>query len=299
MKGFTISCIAFLVFAARPIAAEIPLRSDNLGYSAIFQSIYRALVRSLPGQVLERLKGASLFTPQSDGGGDGGDGGGGDGGGDGGDGTGGDGSAGDGGADGGADSGDGDGPGDDTGSVGDPGDTADNDSPAQSDPTTDPANENATLSPTAPSVTVDVAQNAPNFGPGATGGAGSEGIPRNILQGGSRQPLVGPIPGGAGLTVGINAVIVSGAPSPWEAIGKVTGVRNVSVTGGIIALGETALAKPSLGVMVGVGTSPPSWLTFKPDFRYLNGSVFPPIVPNVIDIRTISYTEEATESPQK
>ncbi len=44
--------------------------------------------------------------------------------------------------------------------------------------------------------------------------------------------------------VGINAVIVSGARTPWEAIGKGPGVRNVTVTGGIIALGETALAKP-------------------------------------------------------
>ena len=93
-------------------------------------------------------------------------------------------------------------------------------------------------------------------------------------------------------------MIVSGAPTPWESIGKVAGVRNVFVTGGIIALGETALAKPFSGVMVGSADDPPAWLKFKPDLRYLNGSVFPPIAPNVIDIRTISYTEEAIENPR-
>ena len=90
--------------------------------------------------------------------------------------------------------------------------------------------------------------------------------------------------------MGINAVIVSGARTPWEAIGRSPGVRNVIVTGGIIALGETALPKPSPSVAVGTAENPPAWLKFKPDSRYLNGSVFPPVVPNVIDIRTISNT---------
>ena len=41
--------------------------------------------------------------------------------------------------------------------------------------------------------------------------------------------------------VGINAVIVSGTQSPWDAIGKVPGVGTVTVTGGIIALGKTPI----------------------------------------------------------
>jgi Domain of unknown function (DUF4189) len=82
--------------------------------------------------------------------------------------------------------------------------------------------------------------------------------------------------------------MVSGASTPWEAIGKSAGVRNVIINGGIIALGENLLANGTVGPV----NSPPSWLKFKPDLRYLNGSMFPPVVPNVIDIRTISFSEE-------
>ncbi len=53
---------------------------------------------------------------------------------------------------------------------------------------------------------------------------------------------------GARIDVGINAVIVVGLRCRGKRIGKGPGVRNVAVTGGIIALGETALAKPSPGV---------------------------------------------------
>jgi hypothetical protein len=97
--------------------------------------------------------------------------------------------------------------------------------------------------------------------------------------------------------VGINAVIVSGAPTPWEAIGKVPGVRNVVVTGGIIALGEVSLTKPSQSITVGSPDTAPAWLRFQPDLRLLNGTVFPPVVPNTIDIRIISNTEQAVENP--
>jgi len=41
--------------------------------------------------------------------------------------------------------------------------------------------------------------------------------------------------------VHINAVIVSAAQSPWDAITKAPGVRHVIVTGGIIALGSELL----------------------------------------------------------
>jgi len=111
----------------------------------------------------------------------------------------------------------------------------------------------------------------------------------------SALPSEAAVPGGPDVDVPINAVIVSGARTPWEAIGKAPGVRNVVVTGGIIALGENPLAKPPAGVTVGSAKNPPAWLKFKPDLRLLNGSVFPPVVPNVIDIRIISFTEQVIE----
>ena len=83
--------------------------------------------------------------------------------------------------------------------------------------------------------------------------------------------------------VRINAVIVSAAQSPWDAITKAPGVRNVIVTGGIIALGK----EPIEGEIPNGGPQPP-WLRLIPDLRLLNGSIIPPVVPNVIDIRTMS-----------
>jgi hypothetical protein len=97
--------------------------------------------------------------------------------------------------------------------------------------------------------------------------------------------------------VSINAVIVSGAPTPWEAIGKSLGVRNVAITGALIALGDRKLPGPPPGIVTGAADDPPSWLKFNPNLRYLNGEIFPPIVPNVIDIRIVYYTEEAIENP--
>lgn len=81
----------------------------------------------------------------------------------------------------------------------------------------------------------------------------------------------------------INAVIVSAAQSPWDAIAKAPGVRNVIVAGGIIALGK----EPIDGEIPNGGPQPP-WLRLIPDLRLLNGSMIPPVVPNVIDIRTMS-----------
>jgi hypothetical protein len=94
-------------------------------------------------------------------------------------------------------------------------------------------------------------------------------------------------------------VIVSGAPTPWEAVGKVSGVGNVIVTGGIVALGDKPLAKSPSGILVGAPNNPPVWLKLKPELHYLDGDIFPPIVPNVIDTRIISYTEEVVQGPSK
>jgi len=304
MRGYTVGLIAVLIFVTQSVEAQVPYSGNSLSCLALVQSKYRAVLCALSREFFEQFGETLRFIPQTDGGGDGG-GDGGDGAGDGGTGSGGgsDGGASDGTGDAGAESGNGDGPSGDTGTVGDPGDTDDaapSDPSAVSDPTTDPANENAVVSPTAPTATLDTAQTAPNFGPGAPGGDGDNADGVSRIGPGVEFPgqkPVGPILGSAGSDVGINAVIVTGARTPWEAVGKVAGVRNVFVTGGIIALGETALARPSPGVAVGAADNPPAWLKFKPDSRYLNGSVFPPVVPNVIDIRTVSYTEEAIENP--
>jgi hypothetical protein len=69
-------------------------------------------------------------------------------------------------------------------------------------------------------------------------------------------------------------------------------VRNVTVTGGIIALGTTPLAgEPP------PRTPQPAWLRVTPDPRLLNGSVIPPIVPNLIDIRWLNCPIEVVENP--
>jgi hypothetical protein len=76
--------------------------------------------------------------------------------------------------------------------------------------------------------------------------------------------------------------------TPWGAIRKVAGIRNVYVTGGIIALGQTPLPgelPPS--------SPQPSWLHVRPDLSLLRGERFPPVVPNIIDVRIIYFPVEA------
>lgn len=90
-------------------------------------------------------------------------------------------------------------------------------------------------------------------------------------------------PPAAPVDVYISAVIVSAAQSPWDAIKRTPGVRNVIVTGGIIALGKT----PIPGEIPGGGPEP-MWLRVIPDPRLLNGSVIPPVVPNIIDVRIVN-----------
>jgi hypothetical protein len=313
VKYNTLRLIAILILGVRSAEAQVPCCGSGSNYLVLVQNSCRMVLCSLFDRTFGHFGGRFPFAPRADGGGDGGGGGdcggsGGDGGGDSGgtgDGGGGDGEGGAGGTGNGSgegDSGDSDGPSGDTAAVGTPGEQGDGngDSPAQSDPTTNAANESATLSPTAPTSTIDTSQSAPNFGPGAPGRVGdSSGRLSQIFATGvlPRRPPGGTSLGGVGSDVRINAVIVSGAPNPWEAIGKSPRVRNVIVTGGIIALGESAIINPHPELMVGAAQNPPAWLKFKPDLRYLNGSLFPPVVPNVIDIRTISYAEEATENP--
>jgi hypothetical protein len=302
MRGRVFGLIAVLILGVPSIEAQVPGSGSSSSGLDLVQKTYQLLC-ALSGKFAEHFGATFSFIPRADGG----DGSGGDG--SGGDGTGGDGSGGDGTGDSG--DGNGDGPSGDTGGVGsqgDPGSQGDQGDPGeQGDPANDvgalpndaqaPADPAALAIPSDPSSVGDIATNDPALGlrgPGSPGFGDIDNEPGRII------PVFsgGPIPVVA-VDVGINAVIISGAPTPWEAIGKGPGVQNVFVTGGIIALGQTALAKPPLGVAVGTADSPPAWLRLKPDFRYLNGSLFPPVVPNVIDIRTISYTEQAIENPSE
>jgi hypothetical protein len=114
------------------------------------------------------------------------------------------------------------------------------------------------------------------FPAGTTAGAGPGGGPPGAGGPGGGAPA-------APVDVYINAVIVSAAQSPWDAIKRGRGVRNVIVTGGIIALGKT----PIPGEIPGGGPQP-AWLRLIPDLRLLDGSHIPPVVPNVIDIRIMN-----------
>jgi hypothetical protein len=78
--------------------------------------------------------------------------------------------------------------------------------------------------------------------------------------------------------------------SPWDAITRAPGVRNVTVVGGIIALGQTPLPGE---VLVPGGRPPPRWLRLIPDRRLESGEIFPPVVPNIIDVRILYFPVEA------
>jgi hypothetical protein len=131
----------------------------------------------------------------------------------------------------------------------------------------------------------------PGAPPAEPGSPGSPGEPAPGVPGAPGGPITlpggtGPLPPIApGQDVAINAVIVSGAESPWDAVAKVPGVRNVTVTGGVIALGGGPAWLKGTG----------SFFQVFPDRRLLNGSVIPPVVPNVIDIRIMNCPVEVVE----
>ena len=78
----------------------------------------------------------------------------------------------------------------------------------------------------------------------------------------------------APVDIAINAVIVSGAHSPWGAVQRGPGVRTITVTAGIIALGATPLpGEPP------PGSARPGWLRVIRDPRLLNGSVIRRLCP--------------------
>src|SRR5271166_2582161 len=175
--------------------------------------------------------------------------------------------------------------------------------------------DSTAVDPTAVTVMTDptdptVAVNAPTVAPTDQTDVSPEleaimSIPTTDPRGGEEVPApvnngapVGAAPalGGSGaapVDVVINAVIVSAAQSPWDAIRRAPGVRNVIITGGIIALGKT----PIPGEIPGGGPQP-AWLRLIPDLRLLNGSAIPPVVPNVIDVRIMNCPIKIVDPPE-
>ena len=83
-------------------------------------------------------------------------------------------------------------------------------------------------------------------------------------------------------------MIVTGAVTPWGCIRKAAGIRNVYVKGALIALGQTPLPRE-----LPPGSPQPKWLHFAPDVRLERGEIFPPVVPNIIDVRIMYFPVEA------
>ena len=272
-NGLCLGVIAALILSARSVDAQV---SYFYGGPA---PAYSALVRAAFGALLSRP--ASLFTPQADGGGSDGSG----------DGSSGDGSSSDG-----------------TGDSADGGDAAAaaaaeaaaEDAPSVSDPATAPTTDPTSVEAVSP---LDAIQSQATTDPRGGASSSSFDTPGGGLGVGPAVPAgaggpVAPAAGGGTPPAGpvditINAVIVTGAMSPWHAVQRVPGVRNVIVNGGIIAWGRTPLP----------GESPPgpqpNWLYINPDPQLVNGSAIPPVVPNIVDIRWLNCPIKVIENPDK
>jgi len=173
-----------------------------------------------------------------------------------------------------------------------PGDPA-----ALSDPTTDPT----TVAQNTPESPLDAIQSQATTDPRGGAMPSSFDTPGGGLGAGPAALAVaaGPVPPDAGgaapragpVDITINAVIVSGASSPWHAVQRAPGVRNVIVNGGIIAWGKTPLpGEPPPGPQ-------PDWLYVNPDPGLVDGSAIPPVVPNIIDIRWLNCPIKVIEKP--
>ena len=96
-----------------------------------------------------------------------------------------------------------------------------------------------------------------------------------------RPPANNPPPGNPGLgpvSASIHAVIISGRSDP----AKIVTSQNVTLTGGVVALGKDP-APPA---------APSSWTTglrIVPDEALLTGAKIPPLTPNIIDVRIVKH----------
>jgi hypothetical protein len=85
-----------------------------------------------------------------------------------------------------------------------------------------------------------------------------------------------PLSVGSASLSNIHAVVISGLSDP----AKIIPSSNVTLTGGIIALGKNSSPPPT----------PSSWspgLKIIPDYALLTGEKIPPITPNIIDVRIV------------
>ena len=271
-RFLSVFAILALVLGARSLEAQVPFQYRG-DYSALSRAAGRALQNAVGFFAPSRI-----FAPLADGGGDGG----------GGDGSG----SGDGGGSGdGSGGGGGDGGGDGSSSA-DAGGAGDGSSPGADGvgadgATGDPSDPGATAetSVDASTVTPDVPTDNPTMS--LRGGEAPSGIDSGAFALPS-APFPPGLPvgtGGVAQDVAIHAVIISGIHSPWNAISRAPGVRNLTVTGGLVTLGRTW--RPGETVASG---SPPTFLKIIPDPKLLNGSIIPPVVPNVIDVRIIGYS---------
>ena len=85
------------------------------------------------------------------------------------------------------------------------------------------------------------------------------------------SPPVGPI-----VSSNIHAVIISGLPDP----AKVIASPNVTLTGGIVALGKASSSSS-------ISSSWSPGVRILPDYNLLTGIKIPPVTPNIIDVRIV------------
>jgi hypothetical protein len=94
----------------------------------------------------------------------------------------------------------------------------------------------------------------------------------------SPTPVSNPIPAPKPVFTNIHAVIISGRSDP----AKIVSSQNVTLTGGVVALGKDP-APPAV---------PSAWTTglhILPDEALLTGAKIPPVTPNIIDVRIVKH----------
>jgi hypothetical protein len=94
-----------------------------------------------------------------------------------------------------------------------------------------------------------------------------------------RPPTAPPLPPAPVTRTSIHAVIISGRSDP----AKVITSPNITLTGGVVALGRTS-SPPSAAA-----TAWSSGLRIIPDDALLTGKKIPPITPNIIDVRIVKH----------
>jgi hypothetical protein len=96
-----------------------------------------------------------------------------------------------------------------------------------------------------------------------------------------QPPQTTSLPPNAGQT-NIHAVIISGLSDP----AKVIAFPNVTLTGGLVALGKASAAGGALSTWS-------SGLRILPDYGLLTGIKIPPVTPNIIDVRIVRQQVQA------